>query len=99
MGQSKPSSGEAFEIVDADSLTFVKRGRKPSLDANLVALLRTIPVGRAGVLRMLKQNPASPTYANDKARVASSIRTACKAAGITGASILWSPDGTPQVRR
>lgn len=96
---TQPQSTAAFEIVDADSLSFVKRGRKPTLDHNLVELLRQIPVGKAGILKSLKQNPQAPTYANDKARVASSIRTACKAAGLTGFSILWAPDGTPQVRR
>jgi hypothetical protein len=96
---TQPQSTPAFEIVDADSLSFVKRGRKPNLDSNLVELLRQIPVGKAGILKHLQQNPQAPTYANDKARIASSIRTACKAAGMTGFSILWSPDGIPQVRR
>lgn len=86
-----------FEIVSADDISFVKRGRKANLDAALVDNLRKLKKGQAVRLRSLQQDPAAPTYANDKARIASSIRTACRAAGMVGFSIKWSPDGIPQV--
>ena len=95
---SKPTNKPTYEIVDAESIQFVKRGRKATLDNELVDALRTLGVGKALILRSLKQDPQAPTYANDKSRVASSIRTACKAAGIT-ASIKWTPEGVPQVVR
>lgn len=94
-----PTNKPTYEIVDADSIQFVKRGRKATLDQDLIEVLRTLPIGKALVLQSLKQNPQAPTYATDKSRVASSIRTACKAAGIAGASIKWSPEGVPQVVR
>lgn len=93
------STNDQFVYVDADSITFVKRGRKANLDQSLVDALKNIPKGKAAMLKSLKQDPKAATYATDKARVASSIRTACKAAGLTGFRILWSPDGTPQVVR
>jgi len=97
----KPTNGKAddYEVVDAESIQYVKRGRKANLDGELVAKLRDLPVGKALVISSLQQNPAASTYANDKARIGSSIRTACKAAGLTGYRILWSPQGVPQVVR
>ena len=90
---------DGFVYVDADAVDYVKRGRKAIVDPALVEILRNLPIGKAAPLTSLQQNPKSPTYANDKARVASSIRTACKTAGLTGYRILWSPTGTPQVVR
>lgn len=86
-----------FNYIDVDTVQYVKRGRKATIDTALVEALRKLPKGKAIALTSLKQNPKAPTYANDKARVASSIRTACKAANLTGFRILWSPDGVPQV--
>lgn len=96
-----PQSPKDDEVVyvDAASIEYVKRGRKANLDENLVKMLAGLPVGKAAVLTSLKQNPAAPDYATAKARIASSIRTACKAAGLTGYRILWSPQGVPQVVR
>ena len=90
---------DKFVIVDADSIQYVKRGRKASVDSELVEALRRLPVGKAMALVTLKQDPAAASYGNDKSRVASSIRTACKSAGLTGFRILWSPQGVPQVVR
>jgi hypothetical protein len=87
------------EYVDLADVQFVKRGRKPSLDEQLVQKLKGLPSGKALVLQSLKLNPAASTYANDKARVASAIRTACKAAGLSVFSIKWTPQGVPQVVR
>ena len=91
--------GDDAIYVDADSIQYVKRGRKANLDQGLVDKLKGLPAGKALVISSLKQDPSATTYANDKARVGSSIRTACKAAGLTGYRILWSPQGVPQVVR
>lgn len=85
--------------VDATAIEYVKRGRKANLDEALVQKLRGLPVGKALPIVSLQQNPNAADYATAKARVASSIRTACKAAGLTGYRILWSPQGVPQVVR
>jgi len=92
-------NNDKFVIVDAQSIQFVKRGRKAHVDPELVDALRGLPVGKAIALVTMKQNPDAPSYANDKSRIASSIRTACKSAGLTGYRILWSPQGVPQVVR
>ena len=88
-----------FEIVDASSVQFVKRGRKSIADPKLVNALKGLGKGKAMVITPLRQDPKSATYANDKARVASQIRTACKSANLSDFSIRWSPDGVPQVVR
>jgi len=88
-----------FEIVDASSVQFVKRGRKLVADENLVKALKALGVGKAMVIAKMKQDPKSSTFANDKARIASQIRTACKSAGLKDFRILWSPEGVPQVVR
>ena len=88
-----------FEIVDSSSVHFVKRGRKSVADPKLVNALKGLGKGKAMIIATLKQNPKSDTYANDKARVGSQIRTACKSAGLSDFSIRWSPDGVPQVVR
>jgi len=98
-GSPKKSAPSDFTIIDATSVSFVKRGRKSNLDDNLVQALRTLPIGKAIVLTNLRQNPAASTYSNDKARIASSIRTACRAAAVITFTIRWSADGIPQVVR
>jgi hypothetical protein len=99
MAQNQKPGDNGDEYIELSEVEFVKRGRKPSLDHQLVAKLKNLPAGKALVLQSLKQNPAASTYANDKARVASAIRTACKAAGLTTFSIKWTPQGVPQVVR
>lgn len=98
MATKPQDNGDEFEYVDADSIQYVKRGRKPSLDANIVKMIQGIPVGKGLVIHKLKQDPKSSTYATDKSRIASQIRTAAAAAGAK-VRILWHPDGTPQVLR
>lgn len=88
-----------FEIMDSGSAEFVRRGRKANIDPALVTALGKLPKGKAIALNSLQQNPKAPTFANDKARIASQIRTACKLAGIDSYRILWSPAGVPQVVR
>jgi len=93
--------GDEFEIVDSNSIQYVRRGRKAKADPVLIEKLRALPVGKAMVIRSLQVDPKSPKFANDKARIASQIRTACKAAEMPSGTfqILWTPDGIPQVRR
>lgn len=95
---SNPKSGDEFEIVSSSSIQFVKRGRKSLADPKLIEQLKMLNKGQAMVIRKYQQDPKSATYANDKARVASQIRTACKTANLVGFSIVWSPEGIPQVK-
>jgi len=99
MAQDKTNPSNDFQIVDADAVTFVKRGRKANADPALIDALKTLPAGKAMRIASMQQNPNAATYATDKARIASSIRTACKAAGLAGSRIMWTPDGIPQVVR
>ena len=50
-------------------------------------------------LNSLKVDPKATNFANEKARIASQIRTACREAKLTNYRILWSPQGVPQVVR
>jgi hypothetical protein len=99
MAQSKSTPSNDFQIVDADAITFVKRGRKANADPALIDALKTLPAGKAMRIASMQQDPKAATYATDKARVASTLRTACKAANLVGFRIMWSPDGVPQVVR
>jgi hypothetical protein len=88
-----------FIEIDASSIEYVKRGRKPIANPELVVRLSALPKGKALAIASMKQNPSSTTYVNDKARIGSQIRTACRAANLTGFQIRWSPQGVPQVVR
>jgi hypothetical protein len=88
-----------FEIMDSGDAEFVRRGRKANIDPALVSALAKLTKGKAIALKSLAQNPKADTFANDKARIASQVRTACRLAGIDGYRILWSPAGIPQVVR
>jgi hypothetical protein len=88
-----------FKIIDANEIAFVKRGRKARVNDELVAAIAKLPVGKAIALTSLKIDPKASTYFNDKARVASGIRTACRAAGLETYRIAWSPVGVPQIVR
>lgn len=88
-----------FEIMDSGDAEYVRRGRKAHVDQKLVDALAKLPKGKAIALTSLAQNPKADTFANDKARIASQIRTACRLANIQGYRILWSPAGVPQVVR
>ena len=48
-------------------------------------------------LKSLIVDPKATNFANEKARIASQIRTACREANLINFSILWSPQGVPQV--
>ena len=88
-----------FEIMDSGDAEYVRRGRKAHVDQKLVDALAKLPKGKAIALTSLAQNPKADTFANDKARIASQVRTACRLANIQGYRILWSPAGVPQVVR
>ena len=86
-----------FEIINADDISFVKRGRKALVNAELVEALKTLQKGKAMALKSLIVDPKATNFANEKARIASQIRTACREANLINFSILWSPQGVPQV--
>ena len=88
-----------FEIIEVTEVEYVRRGRKSNVDPKVVDALTKLPKGKAIALTTMKQDPKSPTYATDKARIASQIRTACRMANVEGYRILWSPQGVPQVVR
>jgi len=93
----KATETPAFVIVNADEISFVKRGRKAVADPELISNLKMLANGQALRIVSMKLDPTSANYATEKSRIASQIRTACKAANLTGFSIRWSPEGIPQV--
>lgn len=94
-----PDNEQAFEYVDADSIEYVKRGRKPIANDTLIEKLANLPMGKALVINEMKLDPTSPKYASEKSKYSGRIRTACHAANMETFSILWSPNGVPQVKR
>lgn len=94
---AKASETPAFVIVDAAEISYVKRGRKAVADPELIANLKLLSMGQALRIVSMKLDPTSANYATEKSRIASQIRTACKAANLSGFSIKWSPEGIPQV--
>lgn len=93
------SAGDDFEIVDASTVSFVRRGRQAIVDPAMVEKLSGLPVGKGLTIKKLALDPTSPTYAKDKGRVSSQIRNACKRAGLATFEIRWSVDGIPNVLR
>lgn len=98
-GAKPAANGEDFLIIDANEISFVKRGRKAMADPKLIEALKAIPNGKALAIASMKLDPTSVDYKTEKARIASQIRTACAAANLKGFRILWSPQGVPQVVR
>jgi hypothetical protein len=88
---------EEFEIVDPSTIEFVKRGRKASLNPNLIQALKALSKGQTIALKGLQQNPDSETYKNDKSRISSQIRSACESAGHKKYRINWTAQGIPCV--
>lgn len=99
--KKNPEGGDDFEFIDASAIEFVRRGRKSSVDPEVVERLRKLSKGSALILRKLAQDPNADTYANDKSRISGQIRTACGLAGMGKSDyrILWTPTGVPQVVR
>jgi hypothetical protein len=94
-GKAKP---ESFSIINANDISYVRRGRKPIVNTELIAALKTLPKGKAIVCSMMQLDPKSNKYATDKARISSQIRTACKLANLATFSIIWSDNGVPNIR-
>ncbi len=93
------TNSEEFEFINAEEVSFVKRGRKSNVDSALVSALMSLPKGQAIAIKKFSLDVNSDTYKTEKARVSSQIRTACSAANLTNFSIRWSPNGVPQVVR
>lgn len=93
------SNNPEFEVVNSTEISFVKRGRKSKVNPALVEALKTLGVGKAMAVKSLAVDPKSANFANEKARIASQIRTACREAKVTEFRILWSPEGIPQIVR
>lgn len=86
-----------FEVVNANDIQFVKRGRKSNANPALIEALKGLQKGQALVVSNMKADPKSENYGTEKSRISSQIRTACRQANLTGFRILWTPNGVPQV--
>ncbi len=91
------SGDNEFEIVDANSVNFAKRGRKSNIDPKLVEFLKTMPKGKTVAIRKMALDPKAVNYKTDKARISSQIRVACDQANLDTYRIRWSTDGVPFV--
>jgi len=85
-----------FEVIDADEVQSVPRGRKSNIDPTLVDALRSVKAGQAIRIPSEQCDPTSPDYRKEKARVSAMLRSGMKAAGRTG-SIVFTPEGVPQI--
>lgn len=88
-----------FEIVEASSVNFAKRGRKSTVDADLVGKLKGVKVGQTVLVRKMSLNPQSADYKTAKARVSSQLRIACASAGLDTFAIRWTLEGVPSIQR
>lgn len=86
-----------FEIIGDDEVVSVKRGRKSTVDPQLVEALKSLPKGSAVRIKGMACDPKAPDYKSAKATKSAQIRTAGKSAGLS-VSVMWSPDGVPQVK-
>lgn len=96
-GKEKGENPNEFEVVNADDIQFVKRGRKSNANPELIEALKNLKKGQALVVRNMTANPNAENYNTEKSRIASQIRSACKSANLTEFRILWTPTGVPQV--
>jgi hypothetical protein len=87
-----------IEIISESEVVFTKRGRKSNTDPKMVQAFKGLKKGQVARLTSMKLDPNSDTFAKDKARVSAQIRSAMTEAGFKKSSVLWSPDGVPQVR-
>lgn len=96
MPNGKPNENSDDMFIDIDDVQVSPRGRKPELDADLVALLARIPTNKAARL-----TPVFGTVAKtDRAAVSAKIRKHWRAAHGDDARVRidYSPQGDPQVR-
>ena len=94
----KTSNGWDFEDIPEDEVRGVPRGRKSNVDPALVEGLRNLTAGRAIRIPSQKLDPTALNYRTEKARVSAMLRTAMRSAGHATFSIIFSPDGVPQIR-
>jgi hypothetical protein len=92
------SNDWAFEEIDESEITAVRRGRKSNVDPAFVEALKGMTPGRAIRIPAQALDPKAPTYKTDKARVSASLRTAMRSAGHRSFTIVFSPEGVPQIR-
>jgi hypothetical protein len=87
-----------FEEIPENEVRGVPRGRKSNVDPALIDAFRKVKPGKAFRIPNQKLDPSAPTYKTDKARVSATLRAALRSAGHASFSIIWSPDGIPQVK-
>jgi hypothetical protein len=92
------NSGWDFEEIDASEVTGVARGRKSNVDPALIDALRGLSAGKAIRIPSQRLDPKADNYRNEKARISAMLRTAMKAAGHDSFSIVFSPEGVPQIK-
>lgn len=87
-----------MEFIDATSMEFISRGRKSNVSPELVSALRELlsQKGKAVRIPSLTVTFTGDDGKRERARVSAMIRAAAKVAGVK-VSILWSPNGVPQV--
>jgi len=87
-----------FEFIDESEIESVKRGRKTTVPAELVDMVKTCPKGKVILMRAYAQDTSNPDeYKKNKARVSAMFRKAGELAGVK-VSTVWSPAGVPQVK-
>lgn len=91
------SNNDDFEIVEASSVQFARRGRKTKVDAELVGKLKGMKPGQTAMVRKMALDPKSADFKTAKARVGSQLRNACTSAGLKGFAIRWTLDGVPSI--
>lgn len=87
-----------FEEIPEDQVRGVPRGRKSNVDPALIEAFRKVKAGKAIRIPSQALDPKSATYKTDKARISATLRTAMRSAGHSSISIVWSPEGVPQVK-
>lgn len=87
-----------FEFIDEADIQSVKRGRKTNVPSELVELLTKLPKGQGVILKQFALDPIAEDYKTKKASKSAMLRKAGELAGLE-VSIVWSPQGVPQVRR
>lgn len=92
------TGGWDFEEIPEDQVESVRRGRKSNVDPGLVQALKGLKKGKAIRIPSQSLDPSAPSYRTDKARVSAQLRTAMRMAGHADFSIIFSPEGTPQIR-
>lgn len=87
-----------FEFIDESEIESVKRGRKTTVPAELVDMVKTCPKGKAILMRKYAQDIAdADEYKKNKARISAMFRKAGELAGVK-VSTTWSPAGVPQLK-